>query len=228
MADENRLTGVSAIVFDAYGTLFDVHSPTARVAGRIGAAAEALSKLWREKQLEYTWLRSLMDAHVDFAHVTGDALDYAFAAQGIEDDKLAGELLRLYLTLDAYPETHDTLSALKSEGMPMAILSNGSPDMLASAVASAGLGDCLDHVLSAEEVGIFKPNARVYQLAVDRIGVAKDTICFVSANGWDIAGAAHFGFQAVWLNRFGMAPERLPGRPRAVITALRDLMPLLS
>ena len=218
---------VRACVFDAYGTLFDVHAPTARVAGRIGDAADALSRLWRQKQLEYTWLRSLMGAYTDFWQITQDALDYALSTHGIDDALLRQALLDLYFRLDAYADAAPVLHELKVRGMATAILSNGSPDMLNAAVASAGLDAHLDHALSVADVGIFKPDDRVYQFAVDTLGVAREEIGFVSANGWDAAGAAHFGFQVVWLNRFKMTQENLPGKPRAVVTGLSDLPGLI-
>lgn len=217
------LIGVKACVFDAYGTLFDVHAPVARTAARIGANAEMLSRLWRQKQLEYTWLRSLMRAHADFWQVTGEALDYALEAQGIDDAELRSELMDLYFRLDAYPDALDALEALKSRGLPTAILSNGSPGMLAAAVASAGLEPYLDHVISIEEAGIFKPDPTVYELAVRYCGVPAESICFVSANTWDAQAAAHFGFQVARIDRFGLKDERLPGRPRLVIKSLAEL-----
>lgn len=218
-----KLTGVTACVFDAYGTLFDVHAPVARVAARIGPAADALSRLWRQKQLEYTWLRSLMRAHADFWQVTAEALDYALAAHGIDDAGLRQELLQLYMRLDAYPDALEALAALKRKGLVTGILSNGSPAMLSAAVASAGLGAHLDHVISVEEAGIFKPDPKVYELAVRHAGVAADRICFVSANTWDAQAGAHYGFQVARIDRFGLADERMPGRPRLMIKSLAEL-----
>jgi 2-haloacid dehalogenase len=223
-----KFNDVKACVFDAYGTLFDVHAPVAKVAARIGPQADALSRLWRQKQLEYTWLRSLMRAHADFWQVTGEALDYAFAAHGIDDDGLKAELLDLYLRLDAYPDAVEALRQLKDKGLVTAILSNGAPAMLEAAVASAGLQGHLDHVLSVEEVGIFKPDPQVYELAVRRTGAAATAICFVSANTWDAQAAAHFGFQVARIDRFGLKDERIPGAPRALIKSLTELPQALS
>ena len=216
-------SGIGACVFDAYGTLFDVHAPVASVAARIGGQAEALSRLWRQKQLEYTWLRSLMRAHADFWQVTGEALDYALAAHGIEDAGLRSDLMDLYLRLDAYPDALDTLRRLKARGFATAILSNGSPAMLEAAVSSAGLAGPLDHVISIEEAGIFKPDPKVYELALSHTGVAAEAICFVSANTWDAQAAAHFGFQVARIDRFGLKDERIPGAPKALIRSLSDL-----
>ncbi len=219
---------IGACVFDAYGTLFDVHSAVGHGGGALGDKAQPVSALWRQKQLEYTWLRSLMKAHVDFWRLTGDGLDYALAANGVNDPALRDRLMDLYLSLDAYPDVKAALEQARAGGMKTAILSNGSPTMLQAAVDSAGLGELLDDALSIEDVGIYKPDSRVYQLAVDRLGVAAGRICFVSTNGWDAHGAAHFGFKVAWLNRFGQQPENLPGEPSAVITTLAELPGLLG
>jgi 2-haloacid dehalogenase len=218
------ISSVKACVFDAYGTMFDIHSPTARAAEAMGGKADAVSRLWRQKQLEYTWLRSLMGAHADFWQVTGDALDYALESHGIDDAALRDRLMQLYLTLDAYADVKPALEQLRAKGLKTGILSNGNPRMLGAAVDSARIADLLDAVLSIEDVGIYKPDGRVYQLAVDRFGVRPDEICFVSTNAWDAAAAAHFGFQVAWMNRFGMARERLPGDLKAVISGL-DALP---
>lgn len=219
---------IGACVFDAYGTLFDVHSAVARGGAALGEKADAVSALWRQKQLEYTWLRSLMGAHVDFWQVTGDGLDYALGAHGVDDPALRERLMELYRTLDAYPDVTDCLTALRAAGKKTAILSNGAPAMLEAAVESAGIASLLDERLSVEEVGIYKPDSRVYQLAVDRLETAAARICFVSNNAWDSSGAAHFGFTVARLNRFGQPAERLPGEPAAVMSGLAELPPLLG
>jgi 2-haloacid dehalogenase len=184
-----RFPGIKACVFDAYGTLFDVHSAVGRHRARLVGQADAGSMLWRGKQLEYTWLRSLMGRHVDFWRVTGDALDYALDAHDISDAALRNDLMQAYMGLDAYPEVSEVLRRLKAAGMQTAILSNGSPAMLESAVNAAGIADLLDANLSVEDVGIYKPDPRVYQLAVDRLGVTREQISFQSSNAWDAAGA---------------------------------------
>jgi 2-haloacid dehalogenase len=224
----SKFSGIRACVFDAYGTLFDVHAPVAHVAARIGPQADALSRLWRSKQLEYTWLRSLMRAHADFWQVTGEALDYAFSAHDIADDGLKSELMALYLRLDAYPDALAALQQLKDSGRATAVLSNGSHAMLEAAIASSGLAAHLDHVISVEEAGIFKPDPRVYELAVRHCGVPADAICFVSANTWDAQAAAHFGFQVARIDRFGLKDERIPGAPRALIKTLAELPAVLA
>ena len=219
-----QLSGVRACVFDAYGTLFNVHAPVAAMAARIGPEADAVSQLWRTKQLEYTWLRALMRAHVPFWQVTGEALDYALARHKIADAALRDELLQLYLTLDAYPDAVSCLAKLKQAGIATGILSNGSPDMLSAAVESAGIEASLDEVMSVEDVGIFKPDPSVYQLAVDRMGVEDASqICFVSANTWDAQAAKSFGFQVARINRYGLPDDNIPGRPDMLLDSLDEL-----
>jgi 2-haloacid dehalogenase len=217
-----------ACVFDAYGTLFDVHSAVARHASAVGPQAVELSKLWRTKQLEYSWVRSLAGRHADFWTVTGDALDFAMASFGVTDPggALRARLMEAYLSLDAYPEVPEMLRRLKAKGLRTAILSNGSPDMLNRAVRSAGIGDRLDSVLSIEEVGIYKPDQRVYRLAVDRLGgVPAERIAFLSSNAWDAAGAASFGFRVVWVNRTKQPTEHRGWAPppAAVLDSLATL-----
>ncbi len=223
-----EFASAKACVFDAYGTLFDVHSAVRRGGQALGEKATAVSELWRQKQLEYTWLRSLMGAHVDFWQVTSDGLDFALSASGVKDQSLHDKLMGLYLTLDAYEEVKPTLETLKQAGLTTAILSNGNPKMLEAAVRSADLKNLIDANLSIEDVGIYKPDARVYQLAVDRLGIEKNEICFLSSNGWDAKGAAHFGFKVAWINRFNREADRIPGDLAAVIHRLDELPPLLG
>ncbi len=201
MRSETLSDGIKACVFDAYGTLFDVHSAVHRHAEAIGAPAEAMSRTWRLKQLEYSWTRSLMRRHSDFWNITGDALDYAMRSVGLVDADLRETLMQAYLRLDAYPEVPEILRRLRARGLRTAVLSNGSPAMLDAAVRSAGLDALFDATLSIEEVGIYKPDPRIYQLAVDALGVAASEISFQSSNVWDAAGAASFGFRVVWINR---------------------------
>jgi 2-haloacid dehalogenase len=215
-------------VFDAYGTLFDVASAAERAGDALGDRWRALAETWRAKQLQYTWLRSLMGRHADFRQVTADGLDFALASLGIDDPPLRRRLLDLYERLDAYPEAREALSRLRSGGRKLAILSNGSPPMLESAVRSAGLADLLDAVLSVESVGIYKPAPPVYGLAPRRLGVVPAEVAFVSSNGWDVHGASAFGFRVAWCNRSGQPAERLPGRPDAEIRSLAELPALLG
>ena len=219
---------VGACVFDAYGTMFNVHAAIADGGQVLGDKADAVSALWRQKQLEYTWLRSLMHAHVDFWQITGDALDYALESHDAADPALHEKLMALYRELAAYDDVKPCLSALKDAGLTTAILSNGAPEMLAAAVESAGIGTLLDAVLSVEEIGIYKPDPGVYQLAVDRLGVVAGRICFVSNNAWDSHAAAHFGFKVARLNRSGVPAEKLPGRPVAEMSGLAELPGLLG
>jgi 2-haloacid dehalogenase len=219
------LPAASVYVFDAYGTLFDVHSAVARLSSRIGPEADRLSALWRVKQLEYSWVRSLMRRHADFWRLTEDALDFAMAAVSGVDAALRGPLLDAYRTLDAYPEVPAVLAELRKRGAKCAILSNGSPEMLAEAVGSAGLAELLDGVLSVEEAGIFKPDPGVYRLVLDRFGVGAEEVSFQSSNGWDIAGAAAFGFSAVWINRTVQPREY---RDIGPVREVRDLSALLE
>jgi 2-haloacid dehalogenase len=221
------MEGIRACVFDAYGTLFDVHAAVAALRPRLGAPAEALSQLWRAKQLEYTWLRSLMGRHADFWQVTGDALDYSLERTGV-DAALRAPLLQAYLTLQAYPEAADVLQRLRAAGRRLAILSNGAPAMLAAAVDNAGIGALLDAVLSVEEVGVYKPDPRVYRLAVERLAVPAEQIAFLSSNAWDVHGAAAFGLRPVWVNRLAAPPERLPGSAEHELRDLSGLPGLLG
>jgi len=222
------LHGIRACVFDAYGTLFDVAAAARTCGAELGEKSSALSSLWREKQLQYTWLRGLQGRHADFWQVTGEALDFALETLQIGGHGLRERLLNLYLTLDAFPEVRDTLARLKQAGMRTAILSNGSPQMLKAAVEGAQITHLLDAVLSVEEVGIYKPHPRVYQLAVERLGLEAGAIAFQSANAWDAWAASAFGMRVVWCNRYDQRPEKLPGRPDREIRSLTELPALLG
>lgn len=219
-----KLEGIQAVVFDAYGTLFDVQSPVNKLAGEIGDKAALLGALWRQKQLEYTWLRSLMGTHADFWVVTRDALDFALAELDINESGLADGLMTLYLKLDAFPEVAAALTALRQRGKRLAILSNGSPSMLDSIVRHAGLDKIFEHVLSVEEVGIYKPSRRVYRLAMQKFHIQDaPSICFVSANTWDAQAAAQFGFQVVRIARAPKRDDNIPGKVARVIAGLSEL-----
>ncbi|MGE0715092.1 MAG: haloacid dehalogenase type II [Alphaproteobacteria bacterium] len=222
------LAATSVCVFDAYGTLFDVAAPARNWRDLVGEKATALSDLWRRKQLEYTWLRSLMGRYEDFWHVTGAALDHAFATLGLKDPALRARLMESYLELDPYPDTRAALARLKEAGRRTAILSNGAPSMLAAVVGAAGIGRLLDAVLSVDRLAVYKPHPSVYAMIGERFGCTPAEVCFVSGNGWDVAGAATFGFQTVWINRAGQPAEGLPGRPAATIATLDELPALLG
>jgi len=215
---------VVACLFDAYGTLFDVTAAARYAADEIGPDWERLAEVWRVRQIEYTWLRGLMNRYQDFQTVTAEALDYAFACLGmIPRPGLPDRLMDLYMTLAPYPEVAETLSTLRSKGIATAILSNGTPLMLSSAVASAGLDDLLDDVLSVDTVRCFKPEPDVYALGCRRFAAEPARLAFVSSNGWDAAGAATFGFYTLWVNRRNEPLERLPGRPVAELETLASL-----
>ena len=228
MPQELLIPNINACVFDAYGTLFDVHSAVGKYIERLGDVSEQVSNIWRTKQLEYTWLRSLMKKHADFWQVTQDALDYALAVFNIKDKQLRNDLINAYLELDCYPEVPDTLQKLKDSGQQIAILSNGSPAMLEAVVKSSGLEDLVEIILSVEMVGIFKPDPAVYQLAVNQLGVTAAEIVFMSSNAWDAVGATAFGLRVAWINRFAQRPERLPFQPDIEIKTLDQLPGLLS
>jgi len=219
---------IEACVFDAYGTLFDVAAAARAWEGVLGPQTEPLTRLWRTKQLEYSWLRSLMGRHEDFWHVTGSALDFAMESLGLDDAALRARLMESYLTLGAYDDARDCLERVKASGRKTAILSNGSPSMLAGAVSAAGLGALLDAVLSIEAVGTYKPHPTVYAMVGQRFGVEPQRVCFVSANGWDVAGASVFGFRAVWINRTGARAEKLPGEAVATVETLARIPELVG
>jgi 2-haloacid dehalogenase len=220
---------ITTCIFDAYGTLFDVAAAARQAAsepefGQLRDNWSELANHWRLKQLQYTWLRAITDAHTDFWQVTQDGLDWALEACGLDGDPaLRQRLLDLYWQLQAYPEVPAMLRALKDAGLNTAILSNGSPAMLEGAVQSAGLEAVLDDVLSVESVGIFKPDARVYDLVGQRFGCARDEVLFVSSNGWDAAGASGYGFITAWVNRAGEPVDRLPWTPAHQLSDLTNI-----
>lgn len=218
------LANTRAFVFDAYGTLFDVHAAVARHAASIGPEAARLSEIWRGKQLEYSWVLSLAGRYEPFWTLTERALDTALARCPAVDSAIKPALLDAYRVLDAYPEVGDVLDILRGRGFATGILSNGSPGMLASAVSSAGLGDRLDHVLSVEATKIFKTSPRTYALVPEAFGARPDEIVFVSSNRWDVAGAAAFGFKTVWINRGGLPEEYSDLAPIAILDDLRGLV----
>lgn len=223
-----QLTGIKACVFDAYGTLFDVNSATDDARDALGGKWQPLADLWRSKQLQYTWLRSLMGKYVDFWQLTGDALDYAMASLTLDDPALHSRLMDLYLRLRVYPEVKETLAQLKAAGMKLAILSNGEPRMLAAAAQNSGIAEILDAILSVEAVKVFKPHPAVYRLPVDRFNCAPEAMCFISSNAWDAHAAKAFGYRVFWCNRFGQAPERIPERPDGEIGTLAALTQIVS
>ena len=222
---------VTTIVFDAYGTLFDISAAARRAAqedARLAALWPRLAEEWRRKQLEYTWLRSLTGAYDDFRIVTADALDWALAAQGIADPALHGRLMALYDRLDAFPEVPATLRQLRDGGFRLAILSNGTPGMLEQAVQAAGLAGQFEAILSVHSRRIYKPHASVYALVEQATGTRPQDVLFVSSNGWDIAGAARFGFATAWINRLALPQDRLPQAPLHELPDLSHLPRLIT
>ena len=222
-----RLEGVRACVFDAYGTLFDFASAAARESRVPADKRAALTTLWRDKQLQYTWLRSLQNRYADFWQVTGDTLDFALETLGLSA-ALREPLMELYLGLEPFPEVPEVLRALRARGLKTAILSNGSPAMLDALVSRAGLAGAFDAVLSVDAVGVFKTHPKAYRYALDSLGLPAGAIAFQSSNAWDAFAASDFGMRVVWCNRYGQRRERLPGQPDFEIRTLAELPGLLA
>lgn len=224
----NRLRGIRACVFDAYGTIFDFASAAARCEEAPEPRRAELTKLWRDKQLQYSWLRALQGRYVDFWEVTRDSLDFTLESMGLETPGLRDRLMQLYLTLAAFPEAPDALRSLRGAGFRVAILSNGSPTMLEAAVSGAGLSGLFDAVLSVDALKTYKTDPKVYQYALDWLGLAASEVCFLSSNAWDAHAASDFGMRVVWCNRYRQRRERLPGSPNFEIETLAELPALLS
>ncbi|MDE0113952.1 MAG: haloacid dehalogenase type II [Albidovulum sp.] len=216
-------------VFDAYGTLFDVAAAAREAASEpdmlaIANSWEKVANEWRLKQLQYSWIRAIVGEHADFWTVTSDGLDWALKNNGLDGNaNLRERLLALYRELAAYPEVSATLSRLRASGKSTAILSNGSPSMLDSAVKAAGIESLLDAVLSVESVGVFKPNRYVYDLVGRRFGGKPSEVLFASSNGWDASSAAHFGFYSIWVNRSGEPVDNLPWKPNKIVDDLSEI-----
>jgi 2-haloacid dehalogenase len=219
---------IAICVFDAYGTLFDFNSAVARHRAAIGPKADALSEMWRTKQIQYTWLRNSMGDYAPFWQVTGEALDHCLAAHSITDPSVRDRLMKAYLALDPFPEVQAMLDKLRRAGKRLAILSNGNPEMLDPMVKASGLADRFEAVLSVDAAKVFKVDPRTYMLVEQRLGVKPDKVCFLSSNCWDAHGAAHFGFQTFWVNRGGVPEDNLPGKVVAEIKDLSHLPALLG
>ncbi len=213
-----------AFVFDAYGTLFDVHAAIGRHRAAAGPDADRFSDVWRTKQLEYTWTHTLAGRYVDFWTLTGQALDYCFARFPSVDRALRPKLLDAYMTLDAFADARTVLHELKQAGHATAILSNGSPPMLTAAVEAAKIGSELDAVLSVDAIRIYKPRPEVYAMVTAHFACAPRDVVFVSSNRWDAMGAANFGFRTAWVNRAGMPDEYADLAPEAVVRDLGGLI----
>ena len=220
------MKNVKAIIFDAYGTLFDVNSAAEKCKDKIGDKWEPFANFWRTTQLEYTWLRSLMGRHKDFWQVTEDSLDKSMKAFNI-DSSMKNELLNLYKILSPYKEVSETLKALKEKKFKLAILSNGTPSLLNELVESNNLNDLFDDIFSIEEVRVYKPASKVYDIPVKKYKIKKDEIAFLSANTWDVSGGGNYGYQAIWVNRNNNIFDNLDYKPTNEIKSLKELTNLI-
>jgi 2-haloacid dehalogenase len=220
------MKNIKAIIFDAYGTLFDVNSAAKNCKDKIGNKWEGFANYWRTTQLEYTWLRSLMDRHKDFWQVTEDSLDKSIKAFKI-DSSLRSELLNLYKILSTFPEVKNVLKNLKEKKYKLAILSNGTPSLLNELVKSNNLDNFFDDIFSIEEVGIYKPDSKVYNLPINRYQIQKDEIAFLSANTWDVSGGGNYGYNAVWVNRNNNIFDNLDYQPKHQVKQLGELLDLI-
>ena len=220
------MKNVKAIIFDAYGTLFDVNSAAEKCKDKIGDKWEPFANFWRTTQLEYTWLRSLMGRHKDFWQVTEDSLDKSMKAFNI-DSSMKNELLNLYKILSPYKEVSETLKALKEKKFKLAILSNGTPSLLNELVKSNNLNNLFDDIFSIEEVGVYKPDSKVYDIPVKKYKIKKDEIAFLSANTWDVSGGGNYGYQAIWVNRNNNIFDNLDYKPTNEIKSLKELINLI-
>nr|Q53464.1 RecName: Full=(S)-2-haloacid dehalogenase; AltName: Full=2-haloalkanoic acid dehalogenase; AltName: Full=Halocarboxylic acid halidohydrolase; AltName: Full=L-2-haloacid dehalogenase; AltName: Full=L-DEX [Pseudomonas sp. YL]AAB32245.1 L-2-halo acid dehalogenase [Pseudomonas]1JUD_A Chain A, L-2-haloacid Dehalogenase [Pseudomonas sp. YL]1QH9_A Chain A, 2-HALOACID DEHALOGENASE [Pseudomonas sp. YL] len=220
---------IKGIAFDLYGTLFDVHSVVGRCDEAFPGRGREISALWRQKQLEYTWLRSLMNRYVNFQQATEDALRFTCRHLGLDlDARTRSTLCDAYLRLAPFSEVPDSLRELKRRGLKLAILSNGSPQSIDAVVSHAGLRDGFDHLLSVDPVQVYKPDNRVYELAEQALGLDRSAILFVSSNAWDATGARYFGFPTCWINRTGNVFEEMGQTPDWEVTSLRAVVELFE
>ena len=220
------MQNIKAIIFDAYGTLFDVNSAAEKCKDKIGDKWEGFANFWRITQLEYTWLRSLMKRHKDFWQVTEDSLDKSMKAFNI-DRSMKSELLNLYKVLSPFKEVSETLKILKKKNFKLAILSNGTPSLLNELVKSNNLDNLFDDLFSIEEVGIYKPDSEVYDLPIKKYKIEKDEIAFLSANTWDVSGGGNYGFDSIWVNRNNSIFDNLDYKPQKEIKNLGELTKLI-
>ena len=220
------MKNIKAIIFDAYGTLFDINSAAKKCKERLGDKWEGFANYWRTTQLEYTWLRSLMKRHKDFWQITEDSLDKSMNFYNI-DDTMRSELLNLYKVLSPFTEVKDALNKLKQSNYKLAILSNGTPDLLNELVVSNRLKDIFDDIFSVEEVGIFKPDSKVYDLPINKYNIEKNEVLFLSANTWDVSGAGNYGYNTVWVNRNNNIFDKLDFEPNQQISNLSELLDLI-
>ena len=217
---------IKAIIFDAYGTLFDVNSAAEKCKEKLGDKWEGFANYWRTTQLEYTWLRSLMRRHKDFWQITEDSLDKSMNFYNI-DNAMRSELLNLYKVLSPFTEVREALNKLKQSNYKLAILSNGTPDLLNELVVSNQLNDIFDDIFSVEEAGIFKPDSKVYDLPINKYNIEKNEVLFLSANTWDVSGAGNYGYDTVWVNRNNNIFDKLDFEPNLQISNLSELLDLI-
>ena len=220
------MKNIKAIVFDAYGTLFDVNSAAEKCKDKIGDKWENFAKYWRTTQLEYTWLRSLMKRHKDFWHITEESLDKSMKVYKI-DDSMKNELLNLYKILSPYPEVKEVLKSLKAKEYKLAIISNGTPSLLNELVKSNNLNDIFNDIFSIEEVGIYKPDAKVYDMPLKKYQIKNEEIAFLSANTWDVSGGGNYGYNAIWVNRNNDIFDNLDYRPKNEVNNLTQLLGII-
>ena len=220
------MENVKAIIFDAYGTLFDVNSAAEKCKDKIGDKWEGFANFWRTTQLEYTWLRSLMDRHKDFWQITEDSLDKSIKVFNI-DPSMRNELLILYKILSPYKEVPETLKTLKEKKFNLAILSNGTPSLLDELVKSNHLDNLFDDIFSIEQVGVYKPSFRVYDMPIKKYNIDKSEVAFLSANTWDVSGGGNYGYQSIWVNRNNTVFDNLDFKPKYQITDLNKLVQLV-
>jgi 2-haloacid dehalogenase len=220
------MKNIKAIIFDAYGTLFDVNSAAEKCKGKIGDKWEDFANYWRTTQLEYTWLRSLMNRHKDFWKITEDSLDKSMKFFKI-DNSMRNDLLDLYKVLSPFSEVKETLNKLKKKDFKLAILSNGTPSLLENLVKNNNLENIFDDIFSVEEVGIFKPDSKVYELPVNKYNIKKDEILFLSANTWDVSGGGNYGYNSVWVNRNKNIFDNLDYQPLDEIHDLSELLEII-
>ncbi len=220
------MKNIKAIIFDAYGTLFDVNSAAEKCKDKIGDKWEPFANFWRTTQLEYTWLRTLMKRHKDFWQITEDSLDKSMKAFNI-DPEMKDELLNLYKVLSPFQEVPETLKILKKKNFKLAILSNGTPSLLNRLVKSSNLDNLFDDLFSIEEVGIYKPDSKVYDLPIKKYKIEKSQIAFLSANTWDVSGGGNYGYQAIWVNRNNNIFDNLDYKPINQIKNLSELINLI-
>ncbi len=220
---KKKMDKITTCVFDAYGTLFDVNAACRELSKEVGDKWNELSRLWRLRQVEYTWLRNSMNEYIDFWEITSDSLDYSMETLNIKNQKLRDKLLTLYLKLEAYPEVKSVLGNIRSMGLKTAILSNGNKKMLKCAVINAKIENLLDEIISVEDCKVYKPASVVYDLVEKKMKVKKENVLFFSSNAWDMHAASNYGFKTIWVNRFESILEKLPGKPILVVNTLEGV-----